>query len=288
MRYTYNSSAPAAKGTRGFLTFVDDAQAGAVYTIDNYATPEDAFKNVTTDGKAAVDQLYNDIKNGLLTKAEEKATGAVDYMDIALGDEKKVGLHVHFPQSWLNRYKGKGTGSDKEITWADNPDLATKGVAIYMNKADAKSNDFTQAATHQPYDIILDHKDQTIATPDGSKVTIMKRTADGRFNVQGSIIGYDASGKKQRVDVSQMYSAETGGQNLYVGLQKWLEEINYVNQAYQNHQNVDKRYYDPQHLPKVKAALNEAAGGPPVQQKQDDITAAFLQQVQFNMQKQSQ
>lgn len=282
--YNYNSTSPAAVGTKGLISFYQDALGPqSMFTIGNQQTVDGALDNnedYGTAARAAYAQLVNDIKSGSLSKEEKAAVGDIAYMDVALSDPNYVGVHVTFPQTWVDKYKAKG---DAELGWADTPGLTENGVGVYVPKAGA-TNDFTMAYKTQPYDMILNHQSETISYPNAGAITINKRSSDGSFTVTGNIYGYDASGNKISVPQSKIYPAGTGGQNIYTGINTWLQQVNQINEAYKNNQPTGPLYFNPNELPNIQQGLNQQAGD--VQQQ--DLNSYFRQQLQLNTQQMQQ
>lgn len=281
--FNYATDAPASLGLRGMVTLADDALSDAVadsgqIVVGNYGSTTELNAAVkagaSTNARAALKQYISDIKAGKLT-GKNLSVGKVAYMDTALGNDEFAGMIVSIPQDWAKKYKGTA----KAPTWADDQSIFANGISVYVRKDNAK-NAFTEAYRAKPYDIILDHKDQTIEYPNAGSVKILKRAADGTFSVQGQVTAYDADGKPHQLVIPGTYSKETGGQNLYMGLQKWLQEISTVNTAYLENRNVDSRLYDPRHLPAIKSMLNQQAGDDPTSPQ--NLQELFLQQVSIN------
>ena len=197
MTFEYNSESPASLGTRGLLTFANDANtAGSIFTIGNHGTTEDALVNMNDNGndaKAALNAIVSALRTGEFTKAEKLSLiGAVEYLDTALGDKNKVGMIVKVPAEVLKHFKG----SENNPTWADNDKLASEGIGVYVDRRTAK-NAFTEAFAAKPYDKIVNFKPVTLDAPNGGKITILPRSADGTITVRGEVYSYkmDPSGK---------------------------------------------------------------------------------------------
>ena len=277
--FEFDSDSPAALGTRGLNTFYNDAQnTTAIWTIGNYATKEEATKNMALNGanaKIAVDQLMHDLRVGNLTKAEKaNVVGQIMYMDVALGDKNMVGTTIKFPPSWLKKYQD----SAKEITWADDTRLSSEGISMYVDKKTAK-NEFTETFKMKPYDYILQHDNAKISYDMGndhtSTLTINPRNPDGSFSVIGDVGGYDAKGIWQPVSATKTYYNDVGGQNLYTSLDVWMKQISDANLAYADGKQPN-RVYDPKKLPEVQSLLQASLGG---EQPQMDPNQMFMQGV---------
>ncbi len=77
--------------------------------------------------------------------------------------------------------------------------------------------------------------------------------------------------------MDKLYSSETGGQDLYEGLNMWLQHINDVNSG---NEPMNMRVYDPTQLPNIQSMSGEG--------QQQDLNTMFLNQVQFNTQNANQ
>ncbi|TXI87051.1 MAG: hypothetical protein E6Q36_08190 [Chryseobacterium sp.] len=280
--FTYNSNTPAEMGTRGLITFFRDAMGPeSMFTIGNYATEYEAqvvSKKHGADAKQAYQQLVSDIISGNLTKEEMAAVGNIAYMDVALSNPDYAGVHVHFPQSWVDRYKS----SDEDATgWANNEEILKNGVGAYIKKDGAK-NDFTMAYKTQPYDLILNHQSETISYGNAGSITINKKAPDGSFTVTGYMYGYD-NGVKVPVEVTKLYESGTSGQNIYVGLNTWMAEVDRVNKQHLQDPNATL-YFNPNTLPNIQKGLNQQAGDA----QQYDLNTYFRQQLQLNTQQMQQ
>jgi hypothetical protein len=274
--YQYNSNAPASMGTRGLITFYKDAmRTGSLFTIGNHGTVEEAEENAedySAFAKSAYQQLVTDIVSGNLSKEEMAAVGQIAYMDMSLGDPDYAGVHVQFPQSWQDRYKDK---TDPDMSKWANQDLS-QGVGVYTKKEGA-TNDFTVAYQTQPYDMILNHQSETISYGEAGTMTINKRATDGSFTVTGNIFGYDGDGNKVTVPQSKIYPAGTSGQNIYVGINSWMDQVNQINTAYKKGQPVGELYFDPTQLPEIQKGIEGGNAG-----QQASIDDYFRSQLQFN------
>lgn len=272
--FDFNSTQPGSLGTRGLLTFYQDAvKPGSIFTLGNAGdtgiNPTDLENS--SAARSAYEQLVLDIANGSLTTAEKAVVGKVAYMDLALNDPNYAGIHVTFPETWLKRYKG----TEDEPTWANGLLNSNTGVGVYINKESA-TNDFTRSFQSQPYDMILNHNNETISYSNAGDVTIQKRNADGSFSVRGEIWGWDANGQKEYFTMDKIYSPETGGQNLYESLNMWLQHINDINSG---NEPVNNRIYNPSQLPNIQNQLQNMSG----QNQQQDLNSMFLNQVNFNL-----
>lgn len=286
VQYTSSTAEPASFANQGLISFYEDALSNGaivqglhtdVAAVGRAGSPGTVGKDANAE--AAMREWISDVKSGKLTKEEKAEAGKMYYMNTAASNANWEGLQFFPPESWLKKKRG----TDTEVTWADSYD-ATKGITMYTDKRGAK-NSFHEAFEAKPYDWMLNHSDVNLDIPNAGKVVIRKRSADGKFYVEGSVIPLDAAGKElPPVSVSNVYDAQTGGQNLYNGIKVWMDEIAAVNSAYKNHQPV-QRITDPKHLPNIKKYLDQAAGdaAPEV-----DPSAAFLQNVQFNLQNMQQ
>lgn len=263
--YEFNSESPAALGTRGLVTMYQDAlSTNSIWTIGNHGSVDEANASMAADGekaKMAMQQLMSDLRTGNLTKAEkENIQGQIMYMDLALSDRNKVGATIKFPTSWLQRYQKSAKDAGE---WADDMRLASEGVSMYVDRATAK-NAFTQSFKEQPYDQIVNHMSYNIDVPNGGKVTVNKRNADGSITVTGNLFYYTTGADGKPVltseQVTKTYTGDVGGQNLYNNLVANFNEMVKVNQAFAAG-NVDAYIKDPSKLPEVQNQLQGMAGG---------------------------
>lgn len=215
-----NSLYPASLAVRGTLTFANDVianESSSMFVNGLANNTLDAKGNPSEDAKIAFNTYVQELKAGRVSKEDQGLMGQTAYMNTALGSDDYIGINMRFPQSWLDKYKGKG--DDK--TWADR--ITPEGVSVYTPKATA-ANDFTTAFKTQPYDMILEHQSKTITYPEGGSITINKRAPDGSFTVTGSTFGY-VNGVKQTVNLKEkIYPAGTSGQNIVVGIDTWLKK----------------------------------------------------------------
>jgi hypothetical protein len=284
--YEADTSEPSSFPNQGLIDFFEEASASG-YIVQGLHKDLDEVKRAGDPGtvgknikaESLVREFISDLKSGKLSKEEKSELAKMYYMNTGASDANTEALQIFLPESWLDKKRA----SKDEITAADSYDAA-KGITMYVDKKTAK-NSFHQAFEAKPFDWILNHSDATLDIPNAGKVVIHKRAADGKFYVEGSVIPLDVNGKElPPISVAQPYDADTGGQNLYTGIKTWMDEIASVNTAYKNHQPVP-RINDPRHLPNIKKYLDQAAGDAP---PQVDPAAAFLQNVQFNMQNMGQ
>ena len=263
--YEFDSESPAATGTKGLITFYNDAlQSGSIWTIGNHATLDAANASMSVDGdkaKEALQQLMSDLRTGQLTKAEKTSIqGQLMYMDLALSNKNKVGVTIKFPTSWLQRYQ---KSVKDETEWADDVRLATEGVSMYVDKNTAK-NTLTQSFREQPYDYIVNYINYNIDIPDGGKVIVNKRNSDGSITVTGNIYHYvrDNNGRlvQKAHPVTKTYTGDVGGQNLYNNLVVSFNEMAAANNAYKNGNN-NAFINDPAQLPEIQSQLQSMSQG---------------------------
>jgi hypothetical protein len=274
--YEFNSESPASLGTRGLVTFYEDALSPtAIWTVGNYGSKEQALEAQKGTGeyaKLAVQQLMSDLRTGNLTKAEKEIVqGQIMYMDLALGDKNMIGTTIKLPTSWLQRYQK----SDKNQLWADNMQLASEGVSMYVPRSTAK-NEFKKAYETQPYDQVVNFMNVDVEVPGAGKVTIHKRNNDGTITAIGDMGHYtvnEQTGKAewQVIPVSKTYNADAGGQNLYVNIEKTLSELAAANKAWEAG-NKDAYVHDPNQLPQIQGQLNAMNQG-------GDAGQAYLQSI---------
>ncbi len=252
-----NSDKPASLSFRGTVSFADDVaanQSSALFVNGLANNTADAVGNPSEDAMVAYNAYVEDLRAGKLSAKDKALTGKVAYMDVALGSPDYVGINIRPSQEWIESKKSKD--KDKP-NWADN--ISSQGISVYLPKSTAQ-NDFTKAFATQPYDMILNHQAKTISYGEAGSVTINKRNADGSFTVTGTTFGYE-NGKKVSVPLkNKIYPSGTSGQNLVVGIDRWLGEINRVNQAYKD--NMLKQApleYNPTKLPNIQNNLGPKA-----------------------------
>lgn len=277
-----NSLYNASLGVRGTITFADDVAANessSLFVNGLANNTLDAKGNPSEDAKMAFNAYVEDVKAGRISKEDKGTTGQTAYMDVALGSPDYVGINIRPSQAWIDSKKSKD--KDKP-NWADN--ISPEGFSVYTPKATA-TNDFTTAFKTQAYDMILNHQAKTITYPEAGSVTINKRNADGSFTVTGSTFGYE-NGKRVSVPLlNKIYPAGTSGQNIVVGIDAWLKQINDVNDNHvKNNYRSDpnKLIYDVRKLPEIQKGLNQRAGDNDIQDK--TLNDYFKSALQLNTQ----
>jgi len=258
VQYAFDAGAPAAFGTRGLLTFGNDAlsSAGTLFSPGIVAEESNAISaDDQGNYRDALNSVISDITSGAYTnKDKDRPLGKVTYMDIALGDPKYKAVHIDFAPGYMDKYKG----TSDEPGWGKNESIKQNGLTVYVPKTDT-NNDFTQAFTQKPYDIILNHQPVTISRPNGGNITITKNP-DGRFTTTGSLFSYDENGNKTSITPSRtLFSSEVGGNNLVVGFDAWLDQINIANTNYLNGLPAE-RIYDPAALSFTNRSILEQTG----------------------------
>lgn len=274
--FEFNSESPASLGSRGLTTFYDDAQSTqAIWTVGNYATKEQALEAQKVSGqyaKLAMQQLMSDLRTGNLTKAEKEIVqGQIMYMDLAIGDKDMIGATIKLPTSWLQKYQK----SDKNVVWADNMTLASEGLSMYVPRATAK-NAFKQSFDEQTYDHVINNMNVDVDVPGAGKVTIHKRSGDGTVTAVGDMGHYwvnPNTGKTewQVIPVTKTYNSDAGGQNIYVNIDKALNELALANKAFEAG-NKDAYVHDPNQLPQIQSQLDAMSQGM-------DPSQAYLQSI---------
>lgn len=258
VQYAFDAGAPAAFGTRGLLTFGNNAlgSAGTLFSTGIVQSGEDAIPdNENGQYRSALNSVISDITSGAYTnKDKNRPLGKVTYMDVALGNPNYKAVHIDFAPAYMEKYKG----SADEEGWGRNENIKQNGLTVYIPKTDA-DNDFTQAFAQKPYDIILNHQPVTISKPNAGSVTITKNP-DGRFAVNGALYAYDGNGNKIPITPAKnLYSDDVGGNNLVLGFETWLDQINTANTNYLRG-IPSQRVYDISALPNVNASILEQTG----------------------------
>lgn len=283
-----DSQHPQSFSTQGLLTLNKDVIANpgkVIYskgnlavdmldgnvTQDNVETYYEGNQDDIRSARLGYEQFMNDLKQSIndfemeldektgqmkLVKFNEQdkkrvVLGQVSYSDVALGDDRYTGYEIKYSQEWLNQYKKKN--ENDEPTWADN--LDGQSINVYLPKS-ASNNTFRKSFELQPYDVILDREPVTLSLPNAGSLTINKRNEDGTYTVGGYLYGY-SNGQKIGLPVEQnIYSSETGGQNLYNSLNVWLNDINNMNTQLLETGNY---WYRPDELPNVSNYLSNLA-----------------------------
>lgn len=272
VHYTFNSTKPALNGTAGLLSLATDAvKENTVFGIGIDGTLEDVLAGEgSSNAQIAFQTLVNDIKTGNYSKTEkDDIRGDISYMDVALSDYNKVGVNIKFPVGWLDKYKGTGDN----LTWADDPRLVTEGASVYVDKNKA-TNSFTKAAKQQKFDVIIDHEDVVVSKPNGGSVKILKRDNNGHITIQGMLHGVDGEGNLEQHSISQTYTNDPGGQNIYNNMNLLLEDIDEKNTAYLASLPKNK-IREVTKLPGVQKAIQTASGNSDI-----DLTSIFTQNMQ--------
>ena len=242
VEYAFDAAAPAAFGTRGLLTFAQDGlvSSGALFSSGIVADQSDA-ESGNYDYIQAMNSVIADIKSGAFdNKDKERPFGTVTYLDLALSNPNYKAIHINFAPSYAQKYKG----TDSDPGWGSNPDIVTNGVTMYVPKKDLK-NDFTESFALRPYDIILEHRPYTLREEKGGEITINKMN-DGRYNVTGFLWDY-STGVPVAKPAQKILSAEVGGQNLVMGYENLLTQIDIANNNYDSNQRTNM-IFDPSML----------------------------------------
>jgi hypothetical protein len=192
-------------------------------------------------------------------------------MDLAIGDKDMIGATIKLPTSWLQKYQK----SDKNVVWADNMTLASEGVSMYVPRATAK-NAFKQSFDEQTYDHVINNMNVDVDVPGAGKVTIHKRSGDGTVTAVGDMGHYwvnPNTGKTewQVIPVTKTYNSDAGGQNIYVNIDKALNELALANKAFEAG-NKDAYVHDPNQLPQIQSQLDAMSQGM-------DPSQAYLQSI---------
>ena len=221
--------------------FLEDGliSSNALFSAGIVADQSDAEKG-NDDYIQAINTVVTDIKSGAFdNKDKGRPFGTVTYLDVALSNPNYKAIHITFAPGYAQKYKGTdGSG------WGSNPDIVTNGVTMYVPKKDLK-NDFTESFALKPYDIILEHRPYTVEKPKGGKITINKMN-DGRYNVTGFLWDY-STGVPVAKPAQKILSAEVGGQNLVMGYENLLTQIDIANNNYDSNQRTNM-IFDPSML----------------------------------------
>lgn len=261
VRYGFDASAPASFGTRGLVSFgqnalsINDALfSGAALDNKNDALSAEDAANY----RDALSTVINDIQTSAGLKKgktiEKRAFGTVRYLDIALSDPNYKAIHIDFSPSYMNKHKG----SKDAKGWGRDEDIKANGITVYIPKEKA-DNDFTNAFKMKANDLILNYEPITLEKPEAGKVTITKENS-GQYVVTGAFKAYTGriiNGKPEYtyVNPTKKYSSDVGGDNLVNGIQARLNEIDQANRMYVAGK-VNKSY-DPSSLPEMQSALNQ-------------------------------
>lgn len=232
VEYAFDASAPAAFGTRGLLGFAEDGlvSSGALFSTAIVANQSDTQQE-NDDYIQAINTVVTDIKSGAFdNKDNQRPFGTVTYLDLALSDPNYKAIHINFAPSYTQKYRG----TNDSPGWGDNSDIVTNGVTMYVPKKDL-SNDFTQTFALRPYDIILEHRPYTINKYDKAGSITINKMEDGRYNVTGFLWDY-STGTPVPKPAQKILSAEVGGQNLVMGYENLLSQIQVANQNFENNQ----------------------------------------------------
>lgn len=261
VRYGFDVSNGAAFGTRGLVTFGENA-INSMNTLFSAAPAISADETVSGEDAAnyqlALNSVIGDIKSGKAIGekglTEDRAFGTVNYLDLALSDPNYKAIHIKFSPSYMNKWKG--TKDDKG--WGSDDNIKQNGVTVYIPKDEA-NNDFTNAFKQKANDLILNYKPITLKKPEGGEVTITKQES-GQFAVTGAFKSYTGNvvnGQLEYtwVNPSKIYSSEVGGDNLVRGIQARLNEIDVANRNYAAGKN--PRIYNVNSLPYVSSQFNQ-------------------------------
>tara|TARA_R110000868_G_scaffold47109_4_gene154964 strand:+ start:397 stop:3327 length:2931 start_codon:yes stop_codon:yes gene_type:complete len=224
VQYAFDATAPAAFGTRGLLTFADDGLISKNTLFSSaIVAEEDDIDESNGSYMQAINSITNDIKTGAFdSKDKDRPFGTVTYLDLALSDPKYKAIHIDFAPSYMKKYEG----TDNDPGWGSDSGIKSNGVTMYVPKTDL-NNDFTESFKMQPYDIILNHKPVTINKPNAGSITV-NRMEDGRYNVTGSLYDY-STGTRVPKPAQKILSADVGGQNLVMGYQALLDQVEIAN-----------------------------------------------------------
>jgi hypothetical protein len=262
VRYGFDAAVPAAFGTRGALTFGENAlnSTNALYSssiaIDKSGTTsaEDA-----SDYAQALNSIVSEIKSGsATTKHINRGFGTVKYLDIALSDPNYKAIHIDFSPSFVKRWEG--TKDSKG--WGKNADIKKNGITVYIPKNEA-NNDFTNAYNAKSNDLILNYQPITLSKPQGGNVTISK-TATGEYKVSGAFKAYtgkivDGKLETEYVNPTKIYSSDVGGDNLVKGIQARLDEIDKYNTMYAAGKL--PKSFNPDSLPDISSMFSQGQQG---------------------------
>lgn len=224
VQYAFDAAAPAAFGTRGLLTFAEDGMVSSekLFSAGIVAEQGDT-QSANSDYIDAFNSVVTDIKTGAFdNKDKERPFGTVTYLDLALSDPNYKAIHIDFSPSYAEKHKGTADLPG----WGSNENIVTNGVTMYVPKKDL-NNDFTNSFALKPYDIILEHQPVTLSKPNAGNITITK-LSDGRYNVTGALYDY-STGVRVPKPAQKILSADVGGNNLIMGYQQLLDQINTAN-----------------------------------------------------------
>jgi hypothetical protein len=265
VRYGFDASNGTAFGTRGLVTFGDNAinSRNALFSAAPAASADDAISGEdAANYRLALNSVVGDIKSGRSIGkkglTEDRAFGTVKYLDVALSDPNYKAIHIDFSPSYMNKWKG--TKEDKG--WGSDANIKQNGITVYIPKDEA-NNDFTTAFKQKANDLILNYKPITLKKPEGGEVTITKQES-GQFAVTGAFKSYTGNmvnGKLEYtwVNPSKIYSSDVGGDNLVRGIEARLNEIDIANKNYAAGKN--PRMYDVNSLPSMGSQFEQGGQG---------------------------
>lgn len=265
VQYAFDGSAPAAFGTRGLLTFSEDGLVSKGTLFSSAIVADESDAQAPSDSYVqAINSITSDIKSGAFDiKDKERPFGTVTYLDIALSDPKYKAIHIDFAPSYMKKYEG----SNDDPGWGADPFIKTNGVTMYVPKTDL-NNDFTESFKLQPYDIILNHKPVTITKPNGGNITVTKME-DGRYNVTGSLYDY-STGVRVAKPAQKILSADVGGQNLIMGYEQLMNQINIANTNFIESRQSSNLIFDPAKLT-PESIFNQSSNAPDPSQAFDQM-----------------
>ena len=265
VRYGFDASNGTAFGTRGLVTFGDNAinSRNTLFSSAPEASADDAISGEdAANYRLALNSVVGDIKSGRSIGKKglttDRAFGTVKYLDVALSDPNYKAIHIDFSPSYMNKWKG--TKEDKG--WGSDANIKQNGITVYIPKDEA-DNDFTTAFKQKANDLILNYKPITLKKPEGGEVTITKQES-GQFAVTGAFKSYTGNmvnGKLEYtwVNPSKIYSSDVGGDNLVRGIEARLNEIDIANRNYAAGKN--PRMYDVNSLPSIGSQFEQGGQG---------------------------